>query len=381
MRRIGGVVVLVIGGLSVVGCQPGIGACDEERALELAYTDDGIPAFAGQALMYQGCGNGGFCHAASATPEDRLGAPVGLDFDVSPASTSADSSRSTEAENAAVARLEEDRLRALEMRGEVWGQVRDGRMPPGGDVGEDYFAEVHGVDGTANRYDLVTDDAGTEFAPLPGIETEEGQEILRNWLACGAPVVERVVERADREETANFIVPLCVRDPSVCVDLTWPAIVERIVRPGCTSGRCHDDDEPAGALDLTGDPAAVHARLLDAPAAGSGCGPSALDPSEPEVGTPLLTAGDPDASLFLLKLEAGSTDEICGGVMPASGAGLNAQQRCVIREWIACGACADPEDEACRDCLDESERLERCNLATDTRECRELSPCLRRASL
>jgi len=37
---------------------------------------------------------------------------------------------------------------------------------------------------------------GGVYRDLPEIDTPEGQDILRNWLSCGAPVVERV--RADR---------------------------------------------------------------------------------------------------------------------------------------------------------------------------------------
>jgi hypothetical protein len=364
MLRIGPEAMLAAVALASAGCTPSVGECDQERALELAYDQDGVPAFAGQALMIEGCGSGGFCHSEGIERAERFGAPHGLDFDVRPASTSTEFT-STEMENAAVARLEEDRLRVLQLRGDIWDQVDEGRMPPSGESGAEYRASV------TVSYEIVTNEAGTEFGPLPGLDTEEGRDILRNWLACGAPVVERTVERADREPTANFIVPVCQRD---CVDLTWPSIHERIITPGCATARCHDDSDPAAQLDLSGDAMAAYDRIVDAAAVGLQC------MSE---GTPILTPGDPDASLLLVKVEAPSSEDVCGSKMPLSGSALPQQRLCAIREWIDCGACPEADGGDCAACIREAERLDRCGLVEDAGAvaCAEEPACMARASL
>jgi hypothetical protein len=364
--RISGLGALAVSAIAM-GCTSSVGECDQPRALELAYDQDGVPAFAGQAIMIRDCGGGGFCHASGIAAEDRFGAPHGLDFDLRPASTGSAFS-TTEAENAAVARLEADRLRTLQLRDEVWAQVEAGLMPPSGDAGEEYRSSV-----TAS-FEVVTDESGTELAPLPGLDTEDGRDILRNWLACGAPVVERTQERADREPTENFVVPVCQRD---CVDMTWPAIHEQVMQPSCATGRCHDDSEPAAQLDLSGGALAAHARLLDAPARGALCAAET---------TPMLSAGDADASLLWLKVGLESAEQVCGSRMPLSGSALSDQRLCAIREWIACGACPEgrgAEGNTCAECIAETERLERCNLAVEGDEvvCAEQAPCLPRASL
>lgn len=364
MRRTGSL-ALVAMTLGVGACTPSVGECDQSLALELAYDQEGVPAFAGQALVIQSCGSGGFCHSKGIDAAERLGAPYGLDFDVRPASTGGFSS--TAMENAAVLRLEEDRLRVLELRGAIWKQVELGHMPPRGAAGEEYWSSV------TSSYEIVTNEAGTEFAPLPGLDTDEGRNILRNWLACGAPLVERTVERLDREPTDNFIVPVCQRD---CVDLTWPSIYERVIEPGCATSRCHDDSFPAGRLNLAGNAMAVYRdRLLNAAPQGEQCRAES---------TPLLTPFDPAASLLFLKVAATSSDDVCGSRMPLSGSALPDQRLCAIREWIECGACPEADGGACADCLREPERLERCNLADDgsgAYVCAEEATCSNRASL
>ena len=50
-----------------------------------------------------------------------------------------------------------------------------------------------------SRLDSVTG----ETTPLPGLDTEEGREILRNWLSCRVPVVERT-EPMERDGHVPF---------------------------------------------------------------------------------------------------------------------------------------------------------------------------------
>jgi len=145
---------------------PQTGECDESAARSVVYADDalGQPAYAGQALINRSCGAGAFCHSEGAS--DRLGAPFGMDFDLSLASDAESSERLRRAQ-AEVHRL--GRWVLLEVQQET--------MPPG-EVGA-------GVEA-----------AGPQYRDLPALHSPEGEETLRNWLACGSPVVERT--SADR---------------------------------------------------------------------------------------------------------------------------------------------------------------------------------------
>jgi hypothetical protein len=312
-----------------LGCQPELGECNPEGAFELVYTEDGVPAFAGQALINQSCGGGGFCHASGIPDADRHGVPRGLELDLRLAST-------TEApRDAETARLSRDQIRAHAQRHAIWAQVESGRMPPP-DVGADVLESI------AVRYDRVGED-GSTFSPLPGLDTEQGRDIVRNWLACGTPVVERTVPRSDGAPSVGFVVPACRRR---CIDPTWPALREALIVPGCATAACHDAEAPAAALDLTGEAIALRERLVEQRPAGALCG--AGDFAE----MPMLTPGEPEASLLWLKVAPLSPAERCGSAMPLSGAALSEQSLCALREWIAAGACADPTDSACAEDLE-----------------------------
>jgi len=315
--------------LVLTGCTD-LGPKDEDASLEVVYDPQGVPAFAGQALMIQSCGAGAFCHAEADASERRYGAPAGLDFDLRVASTGADP------EVEAAERLERDQLRTIAVRHHVWEQVHAGAMPPGGAAGEAYAGETAHV-----RFERVAAD-GVSFTPLPGLETEEGRELLRVWLASGAPVVERTEPRGDGEpNVTGFTVAPCAR---TCVDLTWESIHAEILAPSCASSSCHDAQEPEGALDLSGGPDAVLQRITGAPAEGALCVAS---------GTPILTPGSPERSLLYVKMAATSSSEVCGNRMPQAGNPPSEQALCAIEAWIRCGACG-AGDASCDDCIDEA---------------------------
>lgn len=332
-----------------LGCQPDLGEADPAAAEEVVYDQNGVPAFAGQALMIQSCGAGGYCHSRDIPLVSRYGAPAELTFDLRLASTTVDG------DDAAMQRLSEDQRRVRDLAGAIWEQVTSGRMPPAGRVGDEYAAAVAGL-----RFDRVAND-GTTFTPLPELDSDEGREILRNWLAANAPVIERTQPRIDRLPVElGPCVPQCAR---TCVDVTWESIYAQIIRPTCALSQCHTRDDAQGGLDLLGeaavtDPAShegalsVRARLLE----GGATTPACLDAGQ----NTMLVPGDPEASLFHEKVAA--TGDLCGARMPAAGSPLTEQQVCAIREWIACGACAEPDDAlvdpadpsrgTCAECLD-----------------------------
>src|SRR5690606_9257287 len=93
----------------------------------------GVPAYAGQALVIQSCGAGGFCHAGEIEdPAYHYGAPAGLTFDLTLEATT------TEVTHEEAARLTADHNRVKDMARAIWGQVVSGAMPPGGAAGADY---------------------------------------------------------------------------------------------------------------------------------------------------------------------------------------------------------------------------------------------------
>jgi hypothetical protein len=144
-------------------------ACDPVAARGVVYDEGGAPAYAGQALLNLNC-SGSYCHAAEATGDLRRGAPAGLDF-VTFAATSASLPLLTD-----LGRVH--RIVAGESD-DIWGQVTSGAMPPG-EEGREIVAET-----LPYHWQSAT---GEELAAL---ETPAGREILRNWLACGAPLVDR----------------------------------------------------------------------------------------------------------------------------------------------------------------------------------------------
>ena len=314
--------------LVLTGCADDLGPKDEDAALEVVYDAQGVPAFAGQALIIQGCGASAFCHAEASSLERRYGAPAGLDFDLRVASIG----EAPELE--AAARLERDQLRTIAMRHHVWAQVQAGAMPPRGAIGRAYAEETAHV-----RFERVD---GATFSPLPGLDTEEGRALLRVWLASGAPVVERTEPRSDGEPSVTgFTVAACAR---TCVDLTWESIHTDVLAPSCASSACHGGEAPEGALDLSGEPGALLARIRGAPSEGALCA---------ESGVPILTPGSPERSLLFVKMAATSSSEVCGTRMPPSGSPPSEQSLCAIEAWIRCGACG-AGDARCDACIDEA---------------------------
>ena len=106
----------------------------------------------------------------------------------------------------------------------MWNQIVSGAMPPG----------VEGEASIIREYGYVTDPLDPDAdVLLADLDTPEGQEIVRNWLACGAPFIER---------TFAVPAPSCTVDadcPSeTCIDGTcaplgeeFPQIIER---EGCS---------------------------------------------------------------------------------------------------------------------------------------------------
>jgi len=305
---------------ATLGCRPNLGPCDEAEATTLVFDRDGYPAYAGQALVQLSCGNGAFCHSSGIPAFQRVGAPNGLDFDMVGSRTESESSPDSEA----LDRLMAGRSQVFDWRFDVYEWVEDGTMPPG-EAGEQ----------------ATSDDGGYVFedgSPLPSISSEDGQLLLRRWLACGSPVVAATADpSADRppgSSCADNDVGACiVRDAALLPDPTWSSIYELLIEPRCVS--CHGPG-PASLIDDSQldlrDARTAYDALVGVDAAGSACGSAAES---------LVVGGDADASVLIHKLrgQTATGDPACGDVMPPPPAtGIPAEVIDVVRQWIDDGA-------------------------------------------
>lgn len=343
---------------ALVGCRRDLGECNLDgqtpdgrpiegpAAFDIAYRPtDGLPMYEGQALVQSTCGNGQFCHSPAAMGIDRIGAPAGLNFDVALACTP------TTNEDTCAQQLQ--RLYTNQDEIARWAEgmiqeIRAGAMPPGaaGRTVRDATPWIRGSDGM----------------PLPDIESDEGQEIVRNWLACQAPVIART-EAAPSE--ALQLTPCASVDDEICIyggpqgDLpepAWSEIYWSLLFTTCVSchGPANDNDDqnpdnplgrriPGGAspaalaaLDLTGSdttdtsswPTESWSAVVDAPAADPG-----MCAGQGTIVTPL----DPAASIMVRKMRAMQT---CGDEMPPVGGSQTISEPLiqVVEEWINLGA-------------------------------------------
>jgi hypothetical protein len=309
--------------LLVAGCQPSLGAPDDEAAHVVVFVADGPlagqPAFAGQALMRRSCGDGAFCHSPgavnSSSADPRFGTPEGLNFDVSPACAEGESC------DAEVERLRVNQRRTYRWRTAIFQQVDDGSMPPGG-VGE---AVVSGS--TSYRY--------ADGTPLPGLDTPEGKQILRTWLGAGSPIVERfaaaVASVPAGADCADGTIGDCkyglATGPAPVVEATWTSIYTQIIRPLCGI-RCHGGNAPdyrsTTRLDLSTQRLAYD-QMVGVAATGDTCGGAGMH----------VAPGD-SANSLLVNLMGGSP--LCGVRMPQGGPFVSDTHLAVIAQWVDDGA-------------------------------------------
>lgn len=192
-----GVLTAAIAALVAVvlgGCGDDLGPCDPGAARQVVYDREGFPAYEGQALVHASCGSGAFCHSAEARGLARVGAPAGLDFDMAIASVG------TAGDPAALARLSRGHANVIEWRDDIHDEVEAGTMPPWGEATLIPHANVP-------RYRRIATDGSV--TRLPHVDSIEGVDVLRNWLACGAPIVERT----EGTGTIGDVVPVGPAEP------------------------------------------------------------------------------------------------------------------------------------------------------------------------
>lgn len=312
---------------------------DGPAAFDIAYRqDDGLPMFEGQALLQSSCGNGQFCHTPNAVGGDRFGSPAGLNFDVglACAGETVDATCAnlqpcdgTEGQSEYCERLE--LLQTNQSYTASWGEgiiseIREGTMPPGA-IGKQVMDDRPWIreDGT----------------PLPEFGTSDATDIVRNWLACGAPVVARTeqppspADQLTNCDSLNDEICIYSGPTAPLPEPQWSSIYDAVILPQCVL--CHQPGGPGFfVLDLTGpDPddmsdwaSAAHAALVGVSASPNGpCAAQGIN----------VIAGDPDGSLMIQKMRAVQT---CGDEMPIAGGVQTIPNPVieVIEQWILDGA-------------------------------------------
>jgi hypothetical protein len=132
--------------------------------------------------MLTACGES--CHASTSVGQQRHGAPVGLDFDVQPVRVSSDEpTHMLTVEKADLSVLANVQRTIFEHREEIWRAVVSGSMPyvPGGE------AQRRAEAGTLFEASFEGCALGNK---LGSVTSSSSRTRLREWLACGVPVVE-----------------------------------------------------------------------------------------------------------------------------------------------------------------------------------------------
>lgn len=286
------------------GCGDDLGTCQMNAATAVVYASDGTPYYAGQGLVQFGCANG-VCHAAVAEKGSRKGAPHGLNFDLAPLRA--------ESSEADVAALREGLAKVHDEAGEMWDQIAAGTMPPGEE---------------GKRPDQNWKQSNGTPAGLPGLSTDTGKATVRNWLACGAPVVAGVTgASAAAMELGAVMPPLEVMSEPGTDGPTFDAVFDATFSQ-CTACHAPNGAFAALGLDLSSKDTAF-ATLVDKSAFSGGspgmCGGQSAKLVEP---------GNCEGSLLYQKLQA---DPPCGQQMPL-GTPLSASAVQLLCDWIDAGA-------------------------------------------
>ncbi|MFK7999533.1 MAG: hypothetical protein AB8H86_08045 [Polyangiales bacterium] len=315
-----------------LGCRASLGECNDLELPIVFQTDaaGAVPMYAGQALMVQSCGAGdSICHSANATGPGRRAVPIGFDFDVRPL----DRTVCGENTNTADCLEEQARLRtavqiAFDYRVLSWNEVAQERMPPGG---------AEPVDpGAARYFSRIANNEGVPGEELAGLDTEEGKELFRNWVACGMPVVGQQGAPSSTTTPGDNCDPTGENEgaygqcrvagaPPMPPDPNWNSIYSYL-RRDCASSICHGGD----AEPIMGEDAMVAYDLIVG-------GPSSDDQACGD--RTLIVPNDVNASLLYEKLAASEEfPPSCGDEMPRGAPAPPDSFLAPIREWINAGA-------------------------------------------
>jgi hypothetical protein len=329
------------------GCND-LGTCDDPLNGRTPVKVGPEVMYAGQAIMNASCA-GGTCHSSTAKGESRQGAPEGLDFDLALAPPGAvipgadGGVLAVQLNNVDVAGLRNRQRKIFDERELVWEQIDKGLMPPS----DDFKSKVTSI----ARFMFGSDGscpAGTNLGSFTDAKKE-----LRNWLACGTPIVETnssslpfvpVSPTSDAgapEKAAGAIAyagavgyqfPACgATGGEAGVAPTFEQIYTNVLMKGsnlCVG--CHTGSAFMGNFDMsTADIA--YTELLGM----SGMGGTTDCATNPR---PMVKPSDAAGSYLIAKFGGTDAGAACGSPMPLGSTGLNAADLQLVRDWIAGGA-------------------------------------------
>ncbi len=318
---ISGVWALALAG----GCND-LGECNDPAQGRVPVLVGTEVMYAGQAIIVKSCAAGS-CHTAMTTPDNRCGVPRGLDFDISPAIAKPDADGGVARISAEdMAQLRKHQRKVFDERHLIWEQVEKDLMPPDG-LGESYRRASAG-----SLIDVSSGDclATGKLAPITDKQT---RELLRNWLACGSPIVEANVESLTKPVggTVGDQFPACgpIEDP------TFENLYEVVLNTTCVAG-CHEPDGSGGAEDFDlSSPSVAYANLMGKD--GKGMAPTDCPTND----NPMITPNKPEESYFFAKVGGGGDEagkSICGFLMPLGFDGLPPASLDLVQRWIEAGA-------------------------------------------
>lgn len=309
--------MLLLAACATAACAD-VGPCEGPLEGRDTVVVNGSIVYGGQAIVNKACATG--CHLSTAKGAARRGAPAGLDFDLIPVAEENAAGMTTSGDHTyvklqamQVEGLRNRQKKIVELRDSLWQQVQDGLMPPGGML----------------QSLMSTIFASTEVSPCKSgeaysaIAEAETREVLRNWLACGAPFVETHGEKLPKSSAAGTVGDQyreCTASqpaggaPTVTLETLF-------ISTFADCGGCHNNA-------LTGPPAFADVETLAASLrTESVCG-----------GKPFVTPGDPESS-YLLDLLRAPNPRCNHQQMPAGGLDpLTARAIAGVEAWILSGA-------------------------------------------
>jgi hypothetical protein len=325
MRWLAGLIGVVVA-LALGGCEPDLGECDNAAAREVVYNECGNPAYLGQALVQNSCGHGGYCHSRLATGLARRGAPLELNWDSHLASLDGNINPYS------LDTLRQGQLNLFENRQLVWTMVEGGAMPP---------MDGDATDGVFDRSDRPFFHRAGGGAVV-GLDMEQERDHLRNWLACGSPLIERTrlpTGMDDYRLTVGIQIP--AQDPlpdplpvkCQVPEPNFPSIYRVVIEPSCGgASACHN--AMSGLLDQHHLDMSTREMAYMNLVGVTAMGEDTAGPICASSGLRRVVPGAPEMSLLYLKV----TSPPCGMPMPLGGTPLPMETTEVIREWIANGA-------------------------------------------
>lgn len=297
-------------------CAEDVGACNGVLQGRDTVVMNNMVVYGGQAILNRGCTSG--CHSSTSTGADRRGVPAGLDFDLIPideedaaGTKKSGSATIVKLKAAQIAGLRARQKKIVEQRNLIWQQVQDGLMPPGGM----FETVMSNIFASSEKTPCMP---GKEYSKIPQTQT---REVLRNWLACGAPLVETNSSKVDKTAAsgaAGYQYPSCKPEDIVTLDSLFKSTFG-------DCGGCHNSS-------ITGPPMFASLEVLEA----------SLKTKSACAKKRFITPGKPEQS-YLLDLLKGPNPE-CGHEQMPKGEPMSARAIAEVEAWITAGAPTTADD-------------------------------------